>query len=105
MSDAIEVRCMSKRLNHVVFDENGANPRRVKEGETFKVGKIPEAWKGLVAPLGQPEDLQPVAVVNPADDEELTALKAEYKEKLGKAAHHTWDAETIRQKLAEEGAE
>jgi hypothetical protein len=34
-------------------------------------------------------------------DEALEDLKAQYKELTGKAAHHTWDAEKIREKMEE----
>ena len=33
-------------------------------------------------------------------EEELTAVRAEYKEKMGKQAYHGWDADTIREKMA-----
>jgi len=35
------------------------------------------------------------------DDEELSRLRAEYQEVVGKRAFHGWDAETLRQKIAE----
>lgn len=35
------------------------------------------------------------------DDEELSRLRAEYQEAVGKRAFHGWDAETLRQKIAE----
>ena len=36
----------------------------------------------------------------PADD--LTALRAEYQEAVGKKPYHGWDADTLRAKIAEE---
>lgn len=38
-------------------------------------------------------------IKNEGDDPELDALKAKYKEAAGKAAHHTWDAAKIQEKL------
>ena len=35
----------------------------------------------------------------PADD--LTALRVEYQEAVGKKAYHGWDADTLRAKIAE----
>jgi len=40
----------------------------------------------------------------PADDlmiDELVALRAEYQEAVGKRAFHGWDADTLREKIAE----
>lgn len=37
----------------------------------------------------------------PAEDDELTALRAEYKAKMGKQAYHGWDEATIREKMGE----
>ena len=95
------VKCISARLNHVNFgpDANGKMlPKRIKPGDTFKVKSIPPEWKGLVVAVSGSEK---VAVTNPAESDELSRLKAEYKEKAGKAAHHTWDAEQIAEKLKE----
>lgn len=39
---------------------------------------------------------------NEGDELDLDALKAAYKERFGKAAHHTWTAEVIAEKLKAE---
>jgi hypothetical protein len=47
---------------------------------------------------------RPAKQEEPAQDEpedELTTLRAEYKDKLGKQAYHGWDADTLREKIAE----
>ena len=36
-----------------------------------------------------------------ADDDEITALRAEYQDVVGKKAFHGWDAGTLRDKIAE----
>lgn len=36
-----------------------------------------------------------------SDTDDLTPLRAEYKAKMGKQAHHTWDAAKIREKMEE----
>lgn len=98
------VKCISPRLNHIVFgkDGNGKNkPHKVQVGETFKVKSIPASWRGLVVAVEGPTPEAKVAVTNPAQDEELAALKAEYKEKAGRAAHHMWGVDEIKAKLAE----
>lgn len=39
------------------------------------------------------------------DDKELSALRAEYQETVGKRPYHGWDADTLREKIAEARAE
>lgn len=98
----MKVKCISPRLNHVVFgtDGNGKTaPHRVRVGETFKVKGIPKEWEGLVVAVGE-EPAAKVAVTNPAD-EELNAMRESYKELTGNPAHHTWDKEKLAEKLAE----
>ena len=36
-----------------------------------------------------------------SDTDDLTPLRAEYKAKVGRPAHHSWDAAKIREKMAE----
>lgn len=45
---------------------------------------------------------QPVLPADPIVDE-LVALRAQYQDVVGKRPFHGWDAETIRQKIAEAG--
>lgn len=45
-------------------------------------------------------ELDALDAAGPAPVLDLEALKAEYKEKTGNHAHHTWDAEKIAEKLA-----
>lgn len=35
------------------------------------------------------------------EDEELSALRAEYQDVVGKRPFHGWDADTLREKIAE----
>ena len=42
-----------------------------------------------------------VAAEPVADDDEITALRAEYQDAVGKKAFHGWDADTLRDKIAE----
>ena len=42
-----------------------------------------------------------VAAEPVADDDEITALRAEYQDVVGKKAFHGWDAGTLREKIAE----
>lgn len=42
-----------------------------------------------------------VAAEPVADDDEITALRAEYQDVVGKKAFHGWDADTLRDKIAE----
>lgn len=95
----MKVKCISPRLNHVAFVtvDGKKKARRVEVGDVFSVKAIPAEWRGLVVAL---ETEAKQAVTNPAN-EALEALKAEYKEKTGKAAHHSWDAEAIKAKLDE----
>lgn len=39
------------------------------------------------------------------DDEELSALRVEYQEVVGKRPFHGWDADALREKIAEVQAE
>lgn len=39
------------------------------------------------------------------EDEALSALRAEYQEVVGKRPFHGWDADTLREKIAEARAE
>lgn len=43
---------------------------------------------------------QPVPAADPTDGD-LAALRAEYQEAVGKRAFHGWDADTLREKIAE----
>lgn len=45
-------------------------------------------------------DMRAQPVVEPGDDA-LTALRAQYQDVVGKRPFHGWDAETLRQKIAE----
>lgn len=38
-------------------------------------------------------------------EDELAELRSEYQEAVGKRAYHGWDADTLREKIAEERAE
>ena len=40
-------------------------------------------------------------VADAASDDDLSALRAEYQEAVGKKAYHGWDADTLREKIAE----
>ena len=42
-----------------------------------------------------------VAAEPVAEDDEITALRAEYQDVVGKKAFHGWDAGTLRDKIAE----
>lgn len=48
-------------------------------------------------------DMRAQPVVEPVntEDDALTALRAEYHAVVGRRAHHSWDADTIRRKMAE----
>lgn len=50
-------------------------------------------------------DMRAQPVVEPinADDDALTALRAQYQDVVGKRPFHGWDAETLREKIAEAG--
>lgn len=37
----------------------------------------------------------------PNNDDQLAGLRAEYQAVVGKRAYHGWDAETLREKIAE----
>ena len=104
------VKCVSSKLN--VVRKVGDEVRRVAVGDVFEVTGVPENWVGLVVEANQANEEtvvtdpdmtdEKVAVTNPdTTDEELEALRADYKEKVGHAAHHSWDADKVREKLAE----
>ena len=42
-----------------------------------------------------------VAAEPVADDDEITALRAEYQDVVGKKAYHGWSADELRAKIAE----
>lgn len=123
----MKVKCISSRLNHIVFGKDGngvVKPHRVQVGETFDVKSIPASWAGLVSAVdggstaadadadadadgdgngdgnGDGDGDGKIAVTNPADTE-LESLKAQYKEATGNAAHYSWNAEKIQEKLDE----
>lgn len=50
-------------------------------------------------------DMRAHQVVEPVntDDDALTALRAQYQDVVGKRPFHGWDAETLREKIAEAG--
>lgn len=39
------------------------------------------------------------------DDDELATLRAQYQDVVGKRPYHGWDADTLREKIAEARAE
>lgn len=50
-------------------------------------------------------DMRAQPAVEPVntDDDALTALRAQYQDVVGKRPFHGWDAETLREKIAEAG--
>jgi hypothetical protein len=50
-------------------------------------------------------DMRALPVVEPVntEDDALTALRAQYQDVVGKRPFHGWDADTLRQKIAEAG--
>ena len=97
------VKCISPRLRHIHFgtDGNGKrSPKRIRVGDTFPVKSIPPEWQGLVIPV-EGGDVEKTPVTNPQEPDELAELKAEYKERTGVPPHYSWDAERIKEKLAE----
>lgn len=50
-------------------------------------------------------DMRAQTVAEPVntEDDALTALRAQYQDVVGKRPFHGWDAETLRQKIAEAG--
>lgn len=46
-------------------------------------------------------DMRAQPVISAAPEEELTVLRAEYQEAVGKRAYHGWDADTLREKISE----
>jgi len=100
----MKVKCISPRLNHVVFGMDGSGksqPHKIQVGDVFEVKAIPPEWRELVVSLDGSQASGKLAVTNPAEPEELTSLKAKFREAAGRPAHHTWDAEKIREKLEE----
>lgn len=104
----MKIKCISPRLNHVAFvaDANGVKKaRKVEVGDTFEVAKIPDAWKGLVAPA----EGSPAPVTNPSagaagnpEQEELEQLRKDYEELKGKAAPKNWGVRKLKEVLSEE---
>jgi len=61
----MKLKCISPRLNYIVFGEDG-KPHRIQPGETFEVKakKLPAKWNGLVTEV---EAVGPkVSVTNPS---------------------------------------
>lgn len=55
----------------------------------------------ILGKLGyQRSDMVAKAAAAEAEDE-LTELRAQYQEVVGKRAYHGWDADTLREKIAE----
>lgn len=55
----------------------------------------------ILGKLGyQRSDLAAATLAAEAEDE-LTELRAQYQQVVGKRAYHSWDAETLREKIAE----
>ena len=97
----MRVRCINPRFRHIHFvtDATGAKTAKpIKEGDEFEVAGIPPSWKGFVIPVDGDER---VTITNPAQPEEVEALKQEYREITGKPAHYTWDEDRLREKIAE----
>ena len=44
-----------------------------------------------------------VADEQPEEKDDMAELRAEYQEAVGKKAYHGWDADTLREKIAEAG--
>ncbi|WP_417585120.1 hypothetical protein [Pelagibacterium sp.] len=68
--------------------------RRLKAGDEFSV---PRRDAGILVRIGRarvPDD-------KPSAEDELTALRAEYQDVVGKRAYHAWDADELRKKVAE----
>lgn len=73
----MKLKCISPKLNHVVFSETG-EPHRVRVGEVFEVTKdtYPAAWEGLVVALdSKGQASEKVAVTNPEKGATKTAAK------------------------------
>ena len=59
----------------------------------------------ILGKLGYQRSDMTAAKVEEAEADELDALRDEYKEAVGKRAYHGWDADTLREKIAEAKAE
>ena len=59
----------------------------------------------ILGKLGYQRTDMTAARVEEAEADELDALRDEYKEAVGKRAYHGWDADTLREKIAEAKAE
>jgi hypothetical protein len=80
----------------------------VKRWNIIKGHAVVKAWlqAGVIEEVGSDEPAQPEPAHEPSPepvDDELTALRAEYQEKVGKRAYHAWDADTLKAKIAESG--
>ena len=55
----------------------------------------------ILGKLGYQRTDMTAAKAEEAEADELDALRDEYKEAVGKRAYHGWDADTLREKIAE----
>ena len=56
----------------------------------------------ILGELGyQRSDMVAEAADADKEEDELTELRSQYQEAVGKRAYHGWDAETLREKIAE----
>lgn len=55
----------------------------------------------VLGKLGHVARSDMTAAKSDAEDEDLKSLRAEYQDKFGKKAFHGWDADALREKIAE----
>ena len=57
----------------------------------------------VLGKLGYKRSDMAAAAAEASEQDELTALRAEYQAAYEKRAYHGWDAQTLREKIAEAG--
>ncbi|MCO5085148.1 MAG: hypothetical protein M9939_26655 [Mesorhizobium sp.] len=78
----------------------------VKRWNIIKGHAVVKAWlqARVIEEVGSDEPAQPEPAPGPSPeplDDELTALRSEYQEKVGKRAYHGWNVEALKAKIAE----
>lgn len=68
--------------------------RRLRAGDEFVA---PRRDADILARIGRAR----VPDGKPSAEDELTGLRAQYQDVVGKRAYHAWDADELRKKIAE----
>ena len=75
------------------------NDSELPVGTELEVSEEPTAWAGRYEVISGAPKAEAVAITNPASDDGLDDLRAEYEELTGGSADKRWKEDTLRDKI------